>query len=204
VMSTGYTRSAVTPMTDHEHPATETAQSPPAPGELRLVQELINTHDLETREDVLREPAALAPWLAERELADPGARFTAADVRRIAAVREGLRQVALTHNGAPADAPALGALQEEADRAPLAVRFGPAPALEPARDGIAGAIARLLAIVSRAEADGTWARFKACPAEACQWAFYDHSRNRSRSWCSMEVCGNRAKARAYRERSTRA
>ncbi|MGH2778535.1 MAG: CGNR zinc finger domain-containing protein, partial [Actinomycetota bacterium] len=31
-------------------------------------------------------------------------------------------------------------------------------------------------------------------------AFYDHSKNRSGKWCTMRVCGNRAKTRAYRER----
>jgi len=43
-------------------------------------------------------------------------------------------------------------------------------------------------------------RVKICPADDCRWAFYDTSRNHSRQWCSMEVCGNRAKARAHRER----
>jgi hypothetical protein len=45
-------------------------------------------------------------------------------------------------------------------------------------------------------------RVKICPADDCRWAFYDTSRNRSRQWCSMEVCGNRAKARTHRQRST--
>ncbi|MEO8517650.1 MAG: CGNR zinc finger domain-containing protein [Dermatophilaceae bacterium] len=39
-----------------------------------------------------------------------------------------------------------------------------------------------------------------CPADGCRWGFNDTSRNRSRQWCSMEVCGNRAKARAHRGR----
>ena len=47
-------------------------------------------------------------------------------------------------------------------------------------------------------ADGTWRRLKACREDTCQWAFYDRSKNRSGTWCSMAVCGNRAKARAYR------
>ena len=59
-------------------------------------------------------------------------------------------------------------------------------------------VGELLAIVARAQADGTWQRMKACPA--CGWAFYDRSRNRSRTWCTMSVCGNRAKARSYRAR----
>ncbi|MDX3973193.1 CGNR zinc finger domain-containing protein [Shinella sp.] len=40
-------------------------------------------------------------------------------------------------------------------------------------------------------------RLKICPN--CHWLFLDRSRNRSRAWCDMAVCGNRAKAsRHYR------
>ncbi len=49
-------------------------------------------------------------------------------------------------------------------------------------------------------AQGAWPRLKACPADDCQWAFYDGSRNRSRTWCWMEECGNREKTRRYRSR----
>jgi len=38
-----------------------------------------------------------------------------------------------------------------------------------------------------------------CPG--CGWLFLDHSRNRSRKWCTMDVCGNRAKARRHYERT---
>jgi len=37
----------------------------------------------------------------------------------------------------------------------------------------------------------------------CGWLFIDTSRNRSRQWCSMESCGNRAKAKRHYERSKR-
>ena len=46
--------------------------------------------------------------------------------------------------------------------------------------------------------DGSWARLKAC--RNCHWSFYDYSPNRSAAWCSMQLCGNRAKTRAYRRR----
>jgi len=39
-----------------------------------------------------------------------------------------------------------------------------------------------------------------CADDRCGWLFLDTSRNRSRRWCSMENCGNRAKARRYYER----
>ena len=38
-----------------------------------------------------------------------------------------------------------------------------------------------------------------CPGEGCAWLFLDTSRNKSRRWCTMEVCGNRSKARRHYE-----
>jgi hypothetical protein len=64
--------------------------------------------------------------------------------------------------------------------------------------GFLAAAAATVAIEERID------RIKICPADDCRWAFYDTSRNRSRQWCSMEVCGNRAKARAHRQRSASA
>jgi predicted RNA-binding Zn ribbon-like protein len=43
-------------------------------------------------------------------------------------------------------------------------------------------------------------RVKECAADNCNWLFLDMSRNRSRRWCDMKVCGNRAKARRFSER----
>ena len=40
-------------------------------------------------------------------------------------------------------------------------------------------------------------RLKLCPGENCGWMFIDESKNRRRRWCSMEVCGNRAKAKRF-------
>jgi predicted RNA-binding Zn ribbon-like protein len=83
-----------------------------------------------------------------------------------------------------------------------AFRFGAdgAARLEPLAGGVDGALGRLLARVAAAQDDGTWARLKVCPADDCQVAFYDTSRNRSAVWCDMAVCGNRQKVRSFRER----
>lgn len=43
-------------------------------------------------------------------------------------------------------------------------------------------------------------RVKACASDTCDWLFLDMSRNRSRRWCDMSVCGNRAKARRFSAR----
>lgn len=40
-------------------------------------------------------------------------------------------------------------------------------------------------------------RVRECEGEGCAWLFMDRSRNRSRRWCDMTVCGNRAKARRH-------
>ena len=40
-------------------------------------------------------------------------------------------------------------------------------------------------------------RIKECASTTCEWVFLDRSRNRSRRWCDMSDCGNRAKARRF-------
>ncbi|WP_221891064.1 CGNR zinc finger domain-containing protein [Microbispora sp. KK1-11] len=52
--------------------------------------------------------------------------------------------------------------------------------------------------MAAALADGTWARLKVCVNDDCQWAFYDNSRSRTGRWCSMRLCGNRAKQARWR------
>ena len=44
-------------------------------------------------------------------------------------------------------------------------------------------------------------RVRECAAPSCSWLFLDTTRNRSRRWCAMKVCGNRNKVRRYRERT---
>ena len=162
-----------------------------APGDLEIIRRLINTKDLEDDEDALD-----AQWLQDAGVA--AARLSAADVERTRELREALRDLLSGHGD-----PAVERLNEIAAQAPLTVAFDPAghAHLHPSGSGFGAVAARLLAIVERAQADGTWERMKACAADTCRWAFYDHSRNRSRQWCDMAVCGNRAKARSYRQRS---
>lgn len=65
----------------------------------------------------------------------------------------------------------------------------------PALDAILAGIA-LSALALLREADLT--RLKRCPGEGCGWLFLDQTKNRSRRWCEMAVCGNRSKARRFR------
>lgn len=109
-------------------------------------------------------------------------------------MREGLR--ALLFDGSSPE------LAELARALPLVLDFDHVPPQLVPRDPgtVNAALASLLAAISASVADGTWSRLKACRNPGCQWAYYDSSRNRSRAWCSMETCGNRAKARAFRNR----
>jgi predicted RNA-binding Zn ribbon-like protein len=82
------------------------------------------------------------------------------------------------------------------------VRVGPdgRAVLEPEAAGVAGALGAIMAAVYTSMTDGTWERLKTCRRESCRWVFYDQSKNRSGAWCSMKVCGNREKAKQFRER----
>ncbi len=69
----------------------------------------------------------------------------------------------------------------------------PAPELPPARNALALIAVAWTELVITGEA----ARLKRCAEHACAWVFRDVSKNRSRRWCSLRVCGNRTKARRY-------
>jgi predicted RNA-binding Zn ribbon-like protein len=172
------------------------------PGDLVHVKDFVNTIDFEDDTERFDTPDALRDWFAERGWLGTRDALTEADLRQALEVRESLRSLLLSNNGHPLDERAVEALNAAAARAEVLVRFDQEGdgALAPARSGVDGALGRLLAIVFRSMAEGSWPRLKACPEHSCLWAFYDRSKNRSGTWCDMAVCGNRAKARAYRER----
>jgi predicted RNA-binding Zn ribbon-like protein len=43
-------------------------------------------------------------------------------------------------------------------------------------------------------------RLRACGTETCRWLFLDTSKNHTRRWCDMKICGNRMKARRFQAR----
>lgn len=180
----------------------ETSPEKTAPDSLALVQRFVNSIDLEDGSDELESPELLRAWLAQRGLMGRRERVGPADLRRAVEVREGLRAMLLQNNGLDLDEDKVARLDRAAGRARVRMSFEPggAPRLVPEARGVDGALARLMAIVAQAVADGSWARLKACPREDCEWAFFDRSKNRSGRWCKMEVCGNLAKAKAFRER----
>ena len=47
------------------------------------------------------------------------------------------------------------------------------------------------------------ARVRACAASDCGWWFVDDTKNRSRRWCDMTLCGNREKLRRFRSKGSK-
>ena len=179
------------------------APTPAAPGRLEAVRRFVNTCDLEASEETLTTPDALARWLRDASLLEQGAVAGDRDLSRALALREALREaMAANHSGTPVPPEAVATVNAAAERAGLGLALtadsGWAPRTRAA--GVDGALGALLALVAGAAADGTWRRLKVCVNDTCRWAFYDHSRARTGRWCSMQVCGNRAKQQAWRAR----
>ena len=167
-----------------------------------LILDFVNTLDLRPLSEGLETPKALGDWLAARGLLDQGSRISGADLEETKRVREALRDLLAAQNELEVDVAKAGAeLDDAICRAKLALRFSDgAMRLVPGAAGVRGAVGKILAEVSAAMANGTFERMKACRADDCRWAFLDTAKNRSRAWCSMESCGNRAKVHAYRAR----
>ncbi len=151
-----------------------------APEPLLQVQRFLNSIDLEHEVDWLPE------WLDERGLAS--------ELPRARALRGALRELAIANNGDPPAAAALDVVNRAATRLAPRVDSGVRVTIAGAGD----ALDELVACSLGAMLDGSWTRLKAC--RNCHWSFYDYSPNRSAAWCSMQLCGNRAKTRAYRRR----
>ena len=170
---------AVAPETDRP-PAQRTAGLD-VDRDLDLVLTFLNTCDAEDDTDVLADAEEWRRWCAEHGLGEaPG---TAA-VREI---RDSMRTAVLGRTAPDPAVPPSWPVR-------VALRSG-VPVL-------AGtdALGSVLVAATHLVHTGHWDRIKICPADNCLWAFYDRSRNRSRTWCSMRVCGNREKARSWRER----
>jgi predicted RNA-binding Zn ribbon-like protein len=175
-----------------------------APGRLKLVQDFLNTVDLEGGTDDLADAPTATRWLRDHDLLGGRERLDEPARHRLVAVREALRDLAGANAGEAVPEASVTVLNRVSTSTPLVVRVrdtAEAAELVPDRKGVDGAIAALLAIVYTAQVDGTWVRFKTCREDVCRWAFYDATKNRSGTWCDMAVCGNRAKARAYRVRN---
>ena len=168
-----------------------------APGALSLVLDFVRTSSF------LDDSANLRDWLRAQGLMSSKEELAAGDARSLIDLRQALRALLRANHDRTANGEALKTLDRLSARVAMELRFGDGRASLRARDGrpCQRAIGQMLGIVYDAMADGTWLRMKICRASDCQWAYYDSSRNRSGTWCSMSDCGNRAKARAFRKRN---
>jgi len=171
-----------------------------APPPLRLVQSFVNTVDLEHEREWLDDADALLAWARERNLVPAGTKFSRRDLRHALELRESFRALLGANREGQQNPAALRTVARAASSARLVVVFADdgSPGLEPKTAGVEGLCGRLVAVVFVAMLDGSWQRLKAC--RNCRWAFFDESKNRSARWCSMSLCGNRLKTRAYRSR----
>jgi predicted RNA-binding Zn ribbon-like protein len=169
--------------------------------EIDLLVDFVNTRDVEEETDAFTDPAQLRDWIADRT-GDLLPELDSTDLERVRGLREALRALLLANNGVEAQRRNLDPLREAAERSRyrLAFEADGQLALAPARADLSGFESHLLLALEHLQCHEVWPRLKACTDEGCQWAFYDATRNRSRTWCSMDVCGNREKTKRYRQR----
>jgi predicted RNA-binding Zn ribbon-like protein len=169
-----------------------------APGRLEQVRTFLNTWELphETRTPADHLPALVADAEAWRAALPDVPRPPRRALTELTELRTVLRE-------------SLGllsphALRDWLERHPVVATIGDDEPLHH-RPSSPGAVPALLALAVEAVAARHWIRLKACPD--CRHVFYDHSRNRTRTWCGMyaetpdgRACGSIAKVRNYRNR----
>ena len=176
---------------------------PKAPGRLALLQQFLNTwnHELPVDWDRLGTAQNAQAWLRQKDLVAQRAQVSAVEAEDLRGLREAIRALAVANTVGKRDLPSEQTVRAAAAAAPLIVTVGDdgRTALR-AHDpgGTNGTLATLLGILHEAQLTGTWVRLKGC--RRCGYVFYDRSKNRAATWCSMSICGNRTKNRAHYRR----
>ncbi|RJQ74692.1 CGNR zinc finger domain-containing protein [Pseudonocardiaceae bacterium YIM PH 21723] len=160
-------------------------------GQAELVMAFANTLDVEEGTDELTSQAGLARWLDTP-------RVDAGDHRLALDLRAGIRERLSLDGDADPEIVAAGdaALRELPVQVGLGGRLTPAGSTTAARRALGMLAVAWTHLVITEESQ----RIKRCAEHSCGWVFWDGSKNRSRRWCSMRVCGNRNKARAFASR----
>jgi predicted RNA-binding Zn ribbon-like protein len=172
----------------------------------RLVA-LLNTLHLPDHDDQLADERA-GPWLTGWLDEGSGDRVAATPVvcASLRDLREGIRRLAAVRDGGEPIPDVLARATAVLRSMPVVVDLGDGqrpPGLAgvgdpgPVGRAVAATAAAYLAVHSGDE----WPRLKVCAGADCEGAFLDTSRNRSRRWCLMSGCGNRAKNRVWRQRA---
>lgn len=148
-----------------------------------------------------RDASDWAEWAHKRGLA-PERDATAAMFAEAQVLQQALRKLEAANNGAAPDPGAVEKLNKLIDKLQLRPRISASGdvALASAQVRNEGPIAALLITALDAMGEGIWNRFKLCRDPTCAASFYDASRNATKVWCSMNLCGSRNKMRRFRER----
>lgn len=186
------------------------------PDELANVYDFANTLDVRhfthhgvehPQGDELAGPKQLADWMQERGLDAGGGRVTVVMFETALRLREALRAYLQCE---PAERrrnrDVLGALDDALAPFPLRVeaRVGRGAILSAAREDALAGLSAIAIELHDATLVGTLDRLKMCASEECRRVFFDRSKPSTRRWCMSNLCGNRMKTRAYRERQREA
>ena len=186
-----------------------------------LVLNLVNTQVLHEGqiEDLLQTPRDLLQWLADSGLAKDGTTRRAKDLDRkelekaLASVRDYRSQIRNSLRAVGFKKPISAALlrvtndllafpstisrleNHNRGRTTLTFEWRFASSDDVLRP-IADSLAQLLAT-------GEMRRIRRCKNPNCILYFYDVSRSNTRAWCSLDICGNKMRAAAFRERHSK-
>ncbi|HET6289580.1 MAG TPA: CGNR zinc finger domain-containing protein [Amycolatopsis sp.] len=163
--------------------------------------DLVNTvswrRDPARREDRLSAPERLSEWVVVVGAGTERLEISEAVLKTVKAFRETLYRVLVSD---PPDVTAL--------RKPLieAYRHASLPSSLPLRWEVplanGDALPHFLALAGEdLLRTGNLARIRECEGPGCGWIFTDHTRNRSRRWCSSSDCGNRARAKRHYDKT---
>jgi hypothetical protein len=172
-----------------------------APGDLRIVQELLNTAAIrKTGEDIpdlLDAPDSAARWLGAYGI--PG---DSPGVGALRSLRDAVRLSLIDRDRDPSQGEDTAPPRVETT---ALLRLDPdgAVRLVPDSVGTRAFGQRVLLAIHDAQLTGTWRRLKLCRNPQCLVAFWDNSRNTSGVWHDVRTCGNAANLRRSRARRAR-
>lgn len=144
----------------------------------------------------LHTEAAWRAWVEQRQFDGREAETSFAEAVE---VQMALRQLEAVNNGADLPAgvsKAMSSLNQAIERHALRPGITATGVHMDARAG--DPVGHVLQIMLQAMMTDVWPRFKLCRDTACQASFFDSSKNGSKIWCSMEICGSRNKMRRHR------
>jgi predicted RNA-binding Zn ribbon-like protein len=189
-------------------PATARYGLDAAPGSLALVQDFVNTIPAGSPRgaDLLGEPAAARAWLDDVLATWSRLRGAPADVvvleesdlARLRRLRSAL--IDLIRAGGLDHADPAGLPRDLSVTAVLRLDEAGIVRALPTGSGWRRVASMLAVEMFDAQARDTWRRLKACANTRCSAAYFDRSRNNSRVWHDVAVCGNLANLRAHRAR----